>query len=330
MAFPRVNPIRKTKAPARRPEPTAPSSELFSDEGNRPVTLGMRAVRNMGVIALLTLVLAPLQLLAIRQGWALRAKLPLVFHRTALRLIGVHVRRVGAPAPEGPVLFVANHISWLDISVLGSILEGCFIAKREVGEWAGFGTLARLQRTVFVDRAQRSRTQAQNEEIGERLGEGDNLILFAEGTSSDGTRVLAFKSALFGAAESVAGAGHGEGESGITVQPVTIAYTRVNGIPLTRTTRPKIGWYGDMAMMPHFSDVLGLGRISVDVRFHEPVDSRAYASRKTLAAHCEREVRRGLVASKREAMAEGHSRKPSRPRRKGARRRFSRKRASDI
>ncbi|RMF10103.1 MAG: 1-acyl-sn-glycerol-3-phosphate acyltransferase [Alphaproteobacteria bacterium] len=253
----------------------------------------------MVLIVLMTLALMPFQMLAIRFGWRLRSLLPLWYHRCALRIIGVRVRLHGRQSGVVPTLFVANHVSWVDIPVLGALIEGCFIAKREVGEWAGFGTLARLQRTIFVDRNQRNRAAAQNDEIGARLGTGENLILFAEGTSSDGNRVLPFKSALFGVAERFARAGHDPDGPGIMVQPVTIAYTAINGIPLTRTTRPKIGWYGDMAMLPHFTDLLGLGRIAVDIHFHDPVDSRAYASRKTLAAHCEREVRRGLIESKR-------------------------------
>jgi len=282
----------------------------------------------MALIALMTLLLMPVQLLAINRGWALQTRLPKLFHRVALWLIGVQVRVIGKPVAGPPVLYTSNHVSWLDISVLGSVVNGCFIAKREVGEWAGFGTLARLQRTIFVDRAQRSRTHAQTEEIGARLDGGDNLILFAEGTSSDGTRVLPFKSALFGAAERLAGAGHDKAGPGITVQPVTIAYTHINGIPLTRTTRPKIGWFGDMPMMPHFPDVLGLGRISVDLHFHEPVDSRSYASRKTLATHCEREVRRGILESRHPGLADAAADKDAKGKahRAKGRRRFSRTR----
>lgn len=308
----------------------ATSSELMAEPGERGAAFSLRSVRIMILIVLLTLALMPLQLLSIRFGWRLKSRLPVVYHRCALRIIGVKVRVVGEQVPAAPVLFVANHVSWLDIPVLGALIEGCFIAKREVGEWAGFGTLARLQRTLFVDRAQRSRTAAQSDEIGARLGNGDNLILFAEGTSSEGNRVLPFKSALFGAAERIARAGHDPEGAGIIVQPVTVAYTAINGIPLTRTTRPKIGWYGDMAMLPHFTDLLALGRIAVDIHFHEPVDSRDYASRKTLAAHCEREVRRGLLESKRRnnvVRSEGGGGKTRYRRRPG---RFSRGRTGDI
>lgn len=325
------------------------SSELLPEPGKRGFLKGLRSVgfrsgRIAALITLMTLLIIPIQLLAIRYKWRLCSRIPIVYHRTALRLIGVKVRLHGVPADHKPVLFAANHVSWLDISVLGSIIEGCFIAKREVGEWAGFGTLARLQRTLFIDRDRRRRTSAQNEEIEARLVDGDNLILFAEGTSSAGDRVLPFKSALFGAAERAAGvdekqahkagnAGHENAGSGLTVQPVTIAYTAINGIPLTRSTRPRIGWYGDMSMMPHFTDLLALGRIAVDVHFHTPVNSRDYASRKTLAAHCEREVRRGLNESNRRSALprSGRSAGPRKGRRLASMsRRFARRPASDI
>ncbi len=308
----------------------AASSELTSAPGEGRARIWLRAIRTIVVITLVTGLMMPVQLLAIRFGWRLQSWIPLAYHRLALRLIGVKVNVQGTRAQGGPVLFVANHISWLDIPVLGALIEGCYIAKREVGEWAGFGTLARLQRTLFVDRAQRSRTAAQNDEIGERLHNGDNLILFAEGTSSEGNRVLPFKTALFGVAERLAGTEQDPAGGGITVQPVTIAYTAINGIPLTRTTRPKIGWYGDMTMMPHFTDVLGLGRIAVDIHFHDPVESGAYASRKTLAAHCEREVRRGLVESKRRARVANSDSKGRRKRYRRRPGRFSRGRTGDI
>ncbi|MEX1147675.1 MAG: lysophospholipid acyltransferase family protein [Sphingomonadales bacterium] len=319
------------------------ASGLVPETVARGTRIGWRAGRVALLVALMTIVALPFQLLAIRYRWPLRATLPVYYHRIALWLIGVRVRVVGRRAPGRAVLFAANHVSWLDIPVLGSLIPGCFIAKREVGEWAGFGTLARLQRTIFVDRERRRRASDQNEEIGARLVDGDDLILFAEGTSSAGDRVLPFKTALFGVAERLAtpgpdaiyddaiyddGGGNEGAQSGLTVQPVTIAYTAINGIPLARATRPRIGWYGDMSMMPHFTDLLGLGRIAVEVHFHEPVNSRDYASRKTLAAHCEREVRRGLVtgirrSARNAAVSGGRGRG-------GGRRRFSRRHASDI
>lgn len=251
-------------------------------------------------IVVMTLLLMPFQIALLKLGSRHSALLPRLYHRAALRLIGVRLRIIGKPAAESPVLFVSNHVSWLDIPVLGALLPVSFIAKREVGDWGPFGTLARLQRTIFVDRERRSDSQRQSGAITERLRAGDNLVLFAEGTSTDGSSVRPFKSALFAAAQ----IGNGDtpdasNDRDLTIQPVTIAYRAINGIPLTRATRPLIGWYGDMDLEPHFINLVGLGRIVADIHFHAPVEASGFASRKDLARHCWNEVRGGLLASRR-------------------------------
>ena len=115
-----------------------------------------------------------------------------------------------------------------------------------------------------------------------RLENGDNLILFPEGTSSDGNAVLPFKSALFSVAQVEP---HGRP---LLVQPVSLAYTRLDGMPVGRALRPYFAWYGDMTLAPHFWEVAGLGHTTVDVVFHSPVTIAGYESRKALADHCRR------------------------------------------
>ena len=146
-----------------------------------------------------------------------------------------------------PTLFVCNHSSYLDITVLGSMILGSFVAKTEVASWPFFGMLAKLQRTIFVDRRRHS-THTQRDDLLARLTEGDNVILFPEGTSNDGNRVLPFRSALFSVAEPRR---HGGGEGQIKdliVQPVSIAYVRLNGLPVGHGLRPLFAWYGDMEL----------------------------------------------------------------------------------
>ena len=256
----------------------------------------LRSWLAVAAIVGLTLVLLPLQAailkLRLRSWWAI----PLFYHRVALKIIGVRVRILGAKSAVRPTLYVSNHVSWLDIPIIGAVLPASFIAKREVSDWGPFGSLARLHRTLFVDRERRGQVHAQNSEIAERLSAGDNLVLFAEGTSTDGSIVLPFKSALLAVAEpSVCG------RDELTIQPVTISYRTLNGLPLGRATRPLIGWYGDMALEPHFLTLLGLGRIGVDLIFHAPINSRDFASRKTIAAHCHQAVRQGLMVTRRDA-----------------------------
>lgn len=215
--------------------------------------------------------------------------LPLFYHRGCCRILGFCVRTIGAPTRERPALFVANHVSYTDISILGSLIPGSFIAKREVASWPLFGWLAKLQRSVFVDRQTRS-TAAQRDAIAERLAAGDALILFPEGTSGDGNRILPFKSALFGAADSP------EAPS-VCVQPVSIAYTRLDGIPMGRHYRPFFAWYGAMALAPHLWSMLGLGQVEVVVEFHPPMRFADWGSRKTMARYCQERIAAGLAAA---------------------------------
>src|SRR5205823_4834333 len=195
-------------------------------------------VRRLAIYFAWTVLLMPVQALglALRQSWT--ATLPRFYHRWCCRIIGLRVRRLGHPTQARPVLFAVNHISYLDITVLSSLLAVSFIAKNEVRSWPLFGWLARLQRSVFIDRQVRS-TKEQRDSIAARLAAKEALILFPEGTSGDGNRVLPFKSALFSVADHAA-------TGPVTVQPVSIAYTRVNGMPIGRRYRPLFAWYGAM------------------------------------------------------------------------------------
>jgi 1-acyl-sn-glycerol-3-phosphate acyltransferase len=184
-------------------------------------------------------------------------------------------------------LFVANHVSYLDIIVLSSILDASFIAKAEIADWPILGLLSRLQRTIFVEQ-QRPQAANQRDAISERLSAGDSLILFPEGKANDGQRVLPFKSALFSVAE-----GRADSQP-LTIQPVSLAYTRLDGIPLSRAFRPHYAWFGDMTLMTHMFEMLGIGRVTVEVIFHDPVVGDGFSTRKSLAEICHRVVERGV------------------------------------
>jgi 1-acyl-sn-glycerol-3-phosphate acyltransferase len=268
----------------------------------------------IAILAMLTLVLMPLQSAAIRRNWLVAAWLPHLWQRIAAKLLGVRVRVVGTPATP-PLLLAANHVSWIDIVVLSTVLPLSFIAKAEVAGWPAVGTLARLQRTVFIDRKRRTKAVHDGAAIGHRVGRGDVMVLFAEGTTGDGVRILPFKSALFGAAAAVAP------DSGpITVQPVAVAYSSIHGIPLGHEDRPLVAWYGDMDLAPHLVRLASLGAIDVTVAFGEPMRLDADTDRKALAAACHAAVRRMIREARRDLpppSSAGH-RKPLFPgRRKG-------------
>jgi 1-acyl-sn-glycerol-3-phosphate acyltransferase len=232
----------------------------------------------------------PVQLvgLALRRRWA--STLPVFYHRWCCRILGFRIRVIGIPTHERPVLYAANHISYIDITVLGSVIPGSFVAKSEVARWPFFGWLAKLQRSVFVDRRVRS-IATQREVIGKRLAAGDALILFPEGTSGDGNRVLPFKSALFGAAR------QGEGVGPVTVQPVSLAYTRLDGIPIGRLYRPFFAWYGAVDLVPHLWSMVGLGTVEVVLEFHPPTFLSDCGSRKALAEYCHSRIAGGVAGA---------------------------------
>lgn len=238
-----------------------------------------------------TALLLPFQVAVLALRLPFVAAVPRAYHNGCLRLLGLTVEARGRMSAAGPTLFVANHSSYLDIPVLGALVPGSFVAKSEVAGWPLFGLLAKLQRTVFVERAARHGVHAQRDEIRRRLEAGDNLILFPEGTSSDGNRTLPFKSALFSAT------GIDPGAPEVLVQPVSIAYTRLDGMPLGRRLRPLFAWYGGMALMPHLWQMLGLGKATVEVEFHPAVSPRRFSSRHALAQYCHGEVAEGVAAA---------------------------------
>lgn len=260
---------------------------------------GARLVLTTLGLVLLTFALMPLQLVAIRLGWPLARRLPHLWHRIASRITGIRVRVRGGPALGRPLLLVSNHQSWADIVALGAAMPLSFIAKEEVRGWPAFGWLARLQRTVFVARERRGETGRQTDTIGARLASGDVMVLFAEGTTSDGNGVLPFRTALFGAAQASLRA---SGRTEVTVQPVAVAWTRVHGMPLGLFHRPLVAWPGDVPLVPHLPNVLREAAFDVEVVFGEPFAFAPGDDRKALARASERSVRELLVTALRDPL----------------------------
>ncbi|MEZ5774899.1 MAG: lysophospholipid acyltransferase family protein [Hyphomicrobiaceae bacterium] len=268
----------------------------------------IRGIRGSAILALfllMTLPLMPVQALLIALGSPLARHLPTWYHRRVCRLLGIRIRVTGQLQAGRPLLVVANHVSWLDIPVMSTLGPVSFIAKREVGTWPFIGWLARLQRTAFVDRDRRSAARDQAGEIARRLAAGDTMILFPEGTTGDGNRLLPFKSTLLGAA--VPGRGDrmvaAEGSPGRAaaladlavpdrplVQTLAIAYTHVHGMPIGRMLRPVFAWYGDMDVPGHAFEVLKSGPIDVRIAIGEPVALDTIPDRKVLARYAESRI----------------------------------------
>ena len=210
------------------------------------------------------------------------------YYRLLRWTLRIRVQVNGQLVTGRPVLIVANHVSWVDIVVLASIAPMVFVAKREVSSWPLIGAAARVQKVVFVDRMRRHQTAATVSEIGQRLAEGHPVVLFAEGTSSDGNRVLPFRSALIGAVEAACiEAGLGE----VLLQPMAMTYTNQNGVPMGRQIRPLVAWYGDLDFVPHFAKFMRTGVVDAVVSFGTPVAADGDADRKAVANALEKTVR---------------------------------------
>ena len=250
----------------------------------------LRSLGRVSVYVIFTLIMIPIQYLAMVRGSNLQKSLPRWYHRQCCKILGFRVERRGRQSRVHPTLYVANHSSYIDIMVLGSLLQASFVAKSEVASWPFFGWLAKLQRSVFVER-RRHKSGEGRDEMTMRLQAGDDLLLFPEGTSNDGNMVLPFKSALFAAAKT-----EYDGQP-ITVQPVSIAYTRLDGVPMGRYLRPFFAWYGDMELAGHIWRAVGLGWVTVVVDFHPPVTLAEFTSRKAMSDHCYRQVSIGVAAA---------------------------------
>ncbi|OUD14569.1 hypothetical protein TPSD3_09790 [Thioflexithrix psekupsensis] len=208
--------------------------------------------------------------------------MPMLWHRGCCWIFGLTIHTEGIVHAQTPILFVSNHVSYLDIIILGGILPGSFISKDDVAAWPLFGALARLQDTLFIER-QRHQVCDQLDQMQARLAAGDNLILFPEGTSSEGTEVLPFKSALFKSVE------RGSPIS-VWIQPVSITYQKYAGQPMSPEARNGYAWYADMPAVSHMIHMAGLKQASICVTLHPAVRGEDFVNRKTLALHCQTAV----------------------------------------
>jgi 1-acyl-sn-glycerol-3-phosphate acyltransferase len=255
-----------------------------------PAVSALRAAARLGAFVLLSVFMIVAYSVCLGPLRRFRRPLQVVWSRGCYALAGIAVRTFGDPYRDGPVLTVANHVSYLDIPVLAALIDGAFVAKSEVGSWPLFGTAAKITGTVFVNRSG-GEAMSQREELTRRLGEGERgLILFAEGTSTDGSRVAPFKSSLFSIAEKPPDGG------ALLVQPVSIAYPRdLDGRPLTGERRALYCWFGDAALVPHLWRMMGLKGAEAEVRFHAPIRVTAPVRRKDLAKAAEAAVASGVA-----------------------------------
>jgi 1-acyl-sn-glycerol-3-phosphate acyltransferase len=225
-------------------------------------------------------VAAPVAALARRAGRHDGLKVSVALHRWLCAVLRVRWRRHGAPG-LGPRLIVANHVSWLDILVLGAIEPMAFLAKHEVGSNRWTRWLVDLQGAIYVDRSRKRGIPRVNAEMARHLAKGAPVVLFAEATTSDGTRLLPFRASHFEAAR----------QARAFVQPVYLDYSAVAGLRVTRADRSLVAWYGDTAFLPSLRRVLACGGLRCDVYYGEPIPCDGAVSRKALARQVEAAMR---------------------------------------
>ncbi len=210
--------------------------------------------------------------------------IPHYWHKFVCAVTGIKIEVEGQPIRDRQVLYIANHLSYLDISVMTATAPASFVSRADVSSWPVAGLLARLQQTVFISRDRADVLDARDG-IEQAIASGRRLILFAEGTSSDGSCVLPFKSGFFGLAV----------DGRLPVQPVTLSLLAADGRPAKdAATRDIYAWHGDMTFPPHFLRFLRSKGARLKVTFHPPRDAAEYSDRKALCSDCHNDVTRGL------------------------------------
>lgn len=166
----------------------------------------------------------------------------------------------------GGYFIVSNHLGYVDGFVLGSIFPVIYVSKKEVRGWPLIGPWTALCGTVYIDRQRKDKIPLLVGEIAQRLKQKTNLLIFPEGTSTNGDRILPFQSAPFAAAL----------RARATVVPVTLTYQRIDHQPLTKDNRDRVYWYGDMEFLGHFWGLLAARSIEVTVQVHPAIETARY------------------------------------------------------
>jgi len=201
------------------------------------------------------------------------------------KCIGHQLIIKGELSKATPTLFVSNHSSYVDILILGTFVPARFVAKTEVAKWPIMGWLATNQGTIYIDRSRNAIADG-TEKLIEYLDQKESLILFPEGTTSDGCQILPFGSSFFDVAM----------KKNVVVQPITITYAGWDGLPMPHVMRKFCGWFSpDIDMVSHLWSIAQWGTIQVVVDLHPPMNPQAFASRKDLARASFEAVQKGLV-----------------------------------
>lgn len=194
--------------------------------------------------------------------------------RFCMWMMNFKIRVINPPAMDRGSLVVGNHLGMFDILVLSSQFPSLFITSVDMRETPGLGLLTEMGGCLYVERRNRSNIHNELVEIREALKQGFRVVLYPEGTSTNGERVLPFKKTLMTAAAG----------TGIPIQPMVINYRKVNGEPVSHKWRDYVTWYGDQTFMPAFLRVISLKSVEVDIEFFQEVLVHSEEHRREVAA----------------------------------------------
>lgn len=211
--------------------------------------------------------------------WKTRYKIFNKFYGIVCKIMNIEIIRTGEICDKKPLVFVGNHTSYLDILILGATLPTSFVSKASVANWPLVGQIGKLTGTIFIKR-DRKLADSHVKQMHSALKKGINLVFFPEGTTADGVRTLPFKTSLFKLAE----------RHKVFIQPLTIRYSHINGLPVHRNEKMLTSWIGDMTLVPHLAGLFKLGRLRVEIVMHEAIESHENTDRKILAKQCQETV----------------------------------------
>jgi 1-acyl-sn-glycerol-3-phosphate acyltransferase len=212
---------------------------------------------------------------------------PKLFHDFCARLVGLKVLVEGQPVRGDHIVYIGNHVSYFDVQAVGGIIEGTFIAKKDIESWPFFGLMGKMGQTIYMSRNPADAAR-EGQMFEERLKEPSPIIIFPEGTSSNGESILPFKSSLFQMFLN----------KNIIIQPFTISIMEVEGkTPVTTAMRDHYAWHGDMDLIPHLWAFVKSKGAVVKITFQNPITIHSFKDRKTLCDACYSSVVKGLDLS---------------------------------
>ena len=257
-----------------------------------------RLILLLFIILLISLILLPLQLISNFFKIKLKYYIPQFFLKIINYFIGIKINLINKEKTlkkSVGTLYIANHVSWLDILCLGSLVNARFVAKDEVKSMGAFGILSKLNNTFFIDSANQRKSFLYNDVIKEKLKKKENIILFPEGTTSDGNGVKIFKSSLFESTKITFKDKWRDEELYANVQPISICYKLKNNLPMGVFYRRYIAWVGDIPLIHLMKLFLSTGPVSVDIIFHNQISLDQFENRKKLSSYCQNLIHQGIT-----------------------------------